>query len=159
MLRRLLLIVALAVGAVGLGARLAGHRDATPLAIWGGMIAAAVLVERWRYKDRRTEDGDGWADQVRFRIESGPIKDTYTLDYEWDVLEDGTGVVSWTLVEGEVLKAMDGSYTLESVADGTKVTYALAVDVRIPMIGAIKRTAEKKIVTGALDGLKKRVEG
>lgn len=106
-----------------------------------------------------TEDGDGWADRVRFRIESGPIKDTYTLDYEWDVVEDGTGVVSWTLVEGEVLKAMDGSYTLESVAEGTKVTYALAVDVRIPMIGAIKRTAEKKIVTGALDGLKKRVEG
>lgn len=60
MLRKLLLIVALAVGAVGLGARLAGHRDATPFAIWGCVIAAAVLVERWRYRARRTEDGDGW---------------------------------------------------------------------------------------------------
>lgn len=60
MLRKLLLIVALAVGLVGLGARLAGHRDATPLAIWGCVIAAAVLVERWRYKARRPEDGDGW---------------------------------------------------------------------------------------------------
>jgi len=60
MLRKLLLIVALAVGAVGLGARLAGHRDATPLAIWGCVIAVAVLVERWRYQARRGEDGGGW---------------------------------------------------------------------------------------------------
>ena len=61
MLRNLLLIVALAVGALGLGARLAGHRDATPFAIWGCMIAAAVLVERWRYnKARSATDGNGW---------------------------------------------------------------------------------------------------
>lgn len=60
MLRKLLLIVALAVGAVGLGARLAGHRDAAPFAIWGCVIAAAVLVERWRYKARHAEAGDSW---------------------------------------------------------------------------------------------------
>lgn len=106
-----------------------------------------------------TEDGDGWADRVRFHLESGPIKDTYALDYEWDVVEDGTGVVSWTLVEGDVLKAMDGSYTLVDAGDGsTTITYALTVDVKIPMLGAVKRTAEKKIISAALDGLKQRVE-
>ena len=36
--------------------------------------------------------------------------------------------------------------------------YRLAVDVKIPMIGMIKRKAEKVIVDTALKGLKKRVE-
>jgi hypothetical protein len=38
------------------------------------------------------------------------------------------------------------------------VHYRLAVDVKIPMIGMIKRKAEKVIVDTALKGLKKRVE-
>mgnify|MGYP000314129939 CR=1 FL=1 len=43
--------------------------------------------------------------------------------------------------------------------DGTTtVKYQLAVDVSIPMIGLIKRKAEKVIVDTALKGLKKRVE-
>lgn len=60
MLRTLLLVVALAVGVIGLGARLAGHRDATPFALWGCLIAAAVLVERWRYRSRATPPGGDW---------------------------------------------------------------------------------------------------
>ena len=105
-----------------------------------------------------TEEGDGWADQVQFTLDAGAIKDTYVLDYEWDVVEDGTGVVSWSLVSAQVLKAMNGSYTLASDGAGTKVTYRLAVDVKIPMIGLLKRKAEKVIVDTALKELKKRVE-
>ena len=104
------------------------------------------------------EDGDGWADQVQFTLDAGAIKDTYVLDYEWDVVEDGTGVVSWTLVSATVLKAMNGSYTLAADGPGTRVTYRLAVDVKIPMIGLLKRKAERVIVDTALKELKKRVE-
>jgi ribosome-associated toxin RatA of RatAB toxin-antitoxin module len=107
-----------------------------------------------------TEEGDGWADQVQFTLDAGAIKDTYTLDYEWDVHEDGTGVVSWRLVEATVLKAMNGSYTLVAAGeDATTVTYRLAVDVKIPMLGMLKRKAEKVIIDTALKSLKKRVEG
>ena len=42
--------------------------------------------------------------------------------------------------------------------DGTEVTYRLAVDLSIPMIGMLKRKAEKVIIDTALKGLKKRVE-
>ena len=104
------------------------------------------------------EEGDGWADQVEFTLDAGAIKDTYGLDYEWDVVEDGTGVVSWSLVSAQVLKAMNGSYTLASDGEATKVTYRLAVDVKIPMIGLLKRKAEKVISDTALKQLKKRVE-
>lgn len=106
-----------------------------------------------------SEEGDGWADQVEFTLDAGVIKDTYTLDYDWEVSEDGTGVVSWGLVKANVLKAMNGSYTLACEGAGTRVTYRLNVDLRIPMLGMLKRKAEKVIVDTALTELKKRVEG
>ncbi|HEU5144702.1 MAG TPA: SRPBCC family protein [Dermatophilaceae bacterium] len=105
------------------------------------------------------EEGDGWADQVEFTLDAGAIRDTYVLDYDWDVIEDGTGVVSWSLVSATVLKTMNGSYALAAEGDRTRVTYRLTVDVKIPMIGLLKRKAEKVIVDTALKGLKKRVEG
>ena len=126
---------------------------------WAAEVKNATLI---------SEDGDGWADQVEFTLSAGPIKDTYVLEYDWDVAEDGTGVVSWHLVSGQVLKAMNGSYTLEDTtiedpgsADskaGTAVTYRLSVDVKIPMLGMLKRKAEKVIIDTALKELKKRVE-
>ena len=67
--------------------------------------------------------------------------------------------MSWNLVEGQLLKAMDGSYELTPSGQGTKVTYALSVDVRMPMIGMFRRKAEKTIIDGALKDLKQRVEG
>ncbi len=94
--------------------------------------------------------------EARFLIDSGGIKDDYTLEYEWD----GDVSVSWTLGEASMLKAMDGAYVLSDRGDGTtEVAYQLAVDVKIPMLGMIKRKAEKVIVDTALKGLKARVEG
>jgi ribosome-associated toxin RatA of RatAB toxin-antitoxin module len=100
-------------------------------------------------------DGDdGRAREVHFELDASPIKDTYTLGYEWS----GDEAVSWTLLESRMLKAMDGSYELRSLGDDTEVTYRLAVDISMPMIGMLKRKAEKVIVDTALKGLKKRVE-
>ena len=58
-----------------------------------------------------------------------------------------------------LLKGLTGSYTLARSAGGTKVTYDLEVDVSMPMIGMLKRKAEKHIINTALTELKKRVEG
>lgn len=106
-----------------------------------------------------SEDGDGWADQVEYVLDAGAVKDTYVLEYNWDgIAEDGSGSVSWKLVRAGVLKALDGTYTLTAKDGGTQVDYALAVDVKIPMIGLLKRKAEKVIIDTALKELKKRVE-
>ena len=51
---------------------------------------------------------DGRAEQVYFALDVSPIKDEYTLAYDWD----GDREVTWTLVEGKMLKALDGAYTL-----------------------------------------------
>ena len=97
---------------------------------------------------------DGRGEVVYFELEATPIKDAYSLKYDWQ----GDRRVDWTLVEGKMLRGLDGSYLLEPQASGTKVTYQLAVDLSIPMIGMLRRKAEKVIIDTALKGLKKRVE-
>jgi ribosome-associated toxin RatA of RatAB toxin-antitoxin module len=93
--------------------------------------------------------------RVRFTMDAGPIKDSYTLDYTW-AGDDRS--VSWTLVKGQMQRAQDGSYALAEGAGTTTVTYSLAVDLNIPMIGMLRRKAEKVIIDTALKGLKRRVE-
>ncbi len=107
--------------------------------------------------------GSDRAERVRFTMDAGPIKDSYTLDYDW--APDGRSV-SWTLVKGQIQRAQTGSYQLlgdgeqagEQTGEQTTVTYTLAVDLNIPMIGMLRRKAEKVIIDTALKGLKRRVE-
>ncbi|WP_037906165.1 SRPBCC family protein [Actinacidiphila yeochonensis] len=99
---------------------------------------------------------NGRAEQVRLVLDAGAIKDDHTLAYEWT----GSDEVRWSLVKSQMLRTLDGSYALRPVDGGTRteVTYQLTVDVKIPMLGMIKRKAEKVIIDRALAGLKKRVE-
>lgn len=69
---------------------------------WAKQVTSCTVV---------SEDGDGWADRVRFVLDAGAIKDRYVLEYDWDIDEDGVGSVSWSLVESDA-KAMNGTYTL-----------------------------------------------
>jgi len=96
----------------------------------------------------------GKAKTVRMVLDHTLVKDNYVLAYEWK-----PHAVSWKLIEGNLLRAMDGSYLLKSNGAKTTVTYTLAVDINMPMIGMFKRKAEKTIIDSALKGLKKRVEG
>ncbi len=109
-----------------------------------GMKAAEVVAT----------DADGRAETVQFELEAAPIKDSYTLKYRYV----GANTLRWTLAEGRMLRAMEGSYELVESGTSTQVTYQLSVDVAIPMIGLLRRKAEKVIIDTALKGLKKRVE-
>ncbi|MCD6639362.1 MAG: SRPBCC family protein [Nocardioides sp.] len=98
---------------------------------------------------------DGRAEEVFFSLDVPPIKDEYTLAYDWD----GDREVTWWLVQGKMLKSLDGVYSLRDLGNGsTEVTYRLALDVHIPLIGMLKRKGEKILIDAALKGLKKRVE-
>ncbi|MCW2830984.1 MAG: cyclase [Aeromicrobium sp.] len=99
---------------------------------------------------------NGRAQQVHFVLDASPIRDEYQLGYTWD----GDRSVSWSLTEkGAMLTSMDGAYVLDPVdGDQTRVTYQLAVDVSVPLLGMLKRKAEKVIIDTALKGLKKQVE-
>jgi ribosome-associated toxin RatA of RatAB toxin-antitoxin module len=93
------------------------------------------------------------AEHVHFELDAG-VKDAYTLEY--DYADQHT--LHWHLVDGKLMRGMDGTYELSPTGTGTHVTYRLAVDLAIPMIGMLRRKAEKVIIDTALKGLKKRVE-
>jgi ribosome-associated toxin RatA of RatAB toxin-antitoxin module len=132
--------------------------DASPAEVMG-VIGDFAAYPEWAKGVTTAEvvkDGpDGWAEQVFFALDVSPIKDEYTLVYVWS----GDEQVTWQLDEGKMLKALDGAYLLTDPGDGsTDVTYRLALDVSIPLIGMLKRKGEKILIDAALKGLKKRVE-
>ncbi|MEP7160317.1 MAG: SRPBCC family protein [Dermatophilaceae bacterium] len=125
----------------------------------GDVEAYPEWTDQMRSARILAEDEAGWPDQVEFTVDAGILKDTYVLQYAWDLDEDGSGLVSWHLVRGQALTAMDGSYSLSAEGAATRVVYRLSIDSRISLPGIVKRKAEKAIIASALDGLKKRVEG
>lgn len=132
--------------------------DAAPEAVMA-VIADFPAYPAWakgvKTAEVRSSFPDGQAEHVFFVLDVPPIKDEYTLAYQWD----GSRQVTWTLVEGKMLRALDGAYVLREVAPGaTEVTYRLSLDVSIPLIGMLKRKGEKILIDTALKGLKKRVE-
>ncbi len=120
--------------------------DFTAYPEWISAIRSADVLE---------VDDAGRASRVRLQLDAGVVKDTFVLSYGWD----GDTAVQWRLAEpGSVISVMNGQYLLADSDDGTTVTYDLTVDVRIPMLGIVKRRAERAIVDNALKGLKKRAE-
>ncbi|WET81897.1 SRPBCC family protein [Amycolatopsis sp. QT-25] len=133
--------------------------DAEPARVMA-VIADFPAYPEWAKAVRETEvlgeDDHGRAKQVKLTLDAGPIKDVYTLEYDWDA--DGNGV-SWHLVKGQMQKAQNGRYALEALGGGrTKVTYTLSVELALPMIGLLRRKAEKMVMDTALKELKKRAE-
>ncbi|HEV7825732.1 MAG TPA: SRPBCC family protein [Mycobacteriales bacterium] len=115
---------------------------------WAGAVKTVEVQGRY---------GDGHASQVRFVIDAGVVRDDYVLEYAY---AEDLSRVEWHLVRGETQKSQHGSYDLVDNGDGTTtVTYTLAVELSIPMLGMFKRKAEKVIMDTALKELKKRAEG
>ena len=113
---------------------------------WAGGVRSAEVIE---------PGADGRARVVRFEIDAGLIKDSYMLAYEWDA----DTAVHWELAEGgSMISELSGSYLLADDGPGTRVTYELSVGLKVPMIGMLKRRAEKTIIVTALKGLKARSE-
>jgi hypothetical protein len=102
-----------------------------------------------------TPTGAPLARQVWYRMDAGALRDEHTLEYEYPSGSE----VRWSLVSSTMMRSLEGSYLVEDAGGGSShVTYQLTVDVKLPMIGMIKRKAEKLIIDRALAGLKKRVE-
>jgi uncharacterized membrane protein len=100
---------------------------------------------------------DGYASQVRFVLDAGVFADEYTLEYEY---ADDISRIEWHLVApSKMQKSQDGSYDLVDNGDAsTTVTYTIAVELSIGMLGMFRRKAEKMIMDTALKELKRRVE-
>jgi uncharacterized membrane protein len=114
--------------------------------IWAGSVRSAEVLET---------GADGRARRAAFSLDAGIVRDDYELEYVWT----GDERVEWDLVSGQMMRAQHGSYDLRADGpDSTYVTYSLSVDLAIPMLGLLKRKAERVVMDTALKELKKRVE-
>jgi hypothetical protein len=131
--------------------------EAPPAAVMA-VIADFGSYPAWakgvKVADVESTGPDGRPSEVHFVLDVAPIKDDYTLAYTWD----GDRQVTWTLARGNMLRALDGAYILRDLGGSTEVTYRLALDLTIPLIGMLKRRGEKILIETALRGLKTRVE-
>jgi ribosome-associated toxin RatA of RatAB toxin-antitoxin module len=123
-------------------------------------IADIESYPKWISEYKEVEvleaDDDGYPKLARMLMDAGIFKDTLIMAYEWPADRQS---LSWTLQSSSLLKSLEGTYRLAPKDSGTEVTYELAVDLAVPMIGMLKRKAERRLIDGALKDLKKRVEG
>lgn len=100
------------------------------------------------------EKGDsGEVTKARFVLE-GFIKE---IEYVLAYTHDRPNSLSWSSIESDDVKLLEGSYNFQPGEDGTEVIYALTVETVFTIPGFIRRQAERQIVTTALRGLRKRV--
>lgn len=113
----------------------------------------------WNGEIKRVEvketDEAGRPVEVWFEVDAKLKTVTYTLEYEYANAPES---YSWRLVDGDV-KELSGSYSFDEFEDVTDVTYELELDPGFPVPGLLRRQGESRIKKGALEGLKKRVEG
>ena len=123
---------------------------------WARDVKSVDVLER---------DEEGRAARVAFRAAAMGHSARYVLRYSYagGTSEPADPVrISWVLEQGDIMRRLDGEYVFEP-GDGddeaTTVTYRLAVELAVPLPGFVKRRAETKIITTALDELKRRCEG
>lgn len=132
--------------------------DADPATVMD-VIADIGSYPEWvnEYKEAEVLEADdqGYPKVARLVLDAAVLKDSMVLAYQWPTDHES---VTWSLVSSTLLKSLDGAYRLAPKGSGTDVTYELSVDLMIPMIGLLKRKAERRLTDTALKDLKKRVE-
>ncbi len=132
--------------------------DADPSTVMD-VIADIGSYPDWvaEYQEAEVLEADeaGYPLVARLVLDAAVLKDSMVLAYEWPPHRNS---VTWSLVSSNLLRSLDGAYRLSPKGSGTDVTYELSVDLMIPMIGLLKRKAERRLTDTALKDLKKRAE-
>jgi ribosome-associated toxin RatA of RatAB toxin-antitoxin module len=123
------------------------------------VIADIGSYPEWVSEYKETEvleaDEEGYPKTARLVLDAAVLRDTMVLSYDWPPDRKS---VRWTLVSSSLLRGLEGAYHLSPKGSGTDVTYELSVELMIPIIGLLKRKAERRLTDTALKDLKKRVE-
>jgi uncharacterized membrane protein len=102
-----------------------------------------------------TRDDQGRASRVEYRASALGRSTHYTLEYNYSEVPDR---LSWTLVDGDIMRALNGAYSFVEVDGGTQVFYELDIELVVPLPGFVKRRAEARILIEAVKELKARAE-
>src|SRR5579875_1049241 len=125
----------------------------------------AVVADVERYpewvadvKDVRVLERDvhGRPSVVSFRAGAFGRSAHYVLEYDYS---KAPHELTWSQRDGDITRSLDGRYEFAPTDDqSTEVHYELAIDLRVPMPGFVRRRAEGHILHAAVRDLKARVE-
>lgn len=102
----------------------------------------------------RSRDDQGRPGRVEFRASALGRSTRYTLEYDYS---DAPNRLSWHLVDGDIMRSIDGAYSFVEVDGGTQVFYEIEIELVIPLPGFVKRRAEQRILDTVRE-LKTRAE-
>jgi len=102
----------------------------------------------------RSRDEAGRPQEVEFRASALGRSTHYTLRYDY---ADAPSVLAWSMVRGDIQRAIDGSYHLDHADGSTQVRYDLSIELVVPLPGFVKRRAEVRILNTVRE-LKTRAE-
>lgn len=112
---------------------------------WARDVKEASVLER---------DAHGRATKVEYRASALGRSTHYTLAYDYSQSPER---LSWSLVEGDIMRVIEGAYTFAPEGTGTNITYSLQIELIVPLPGFVKRRAEVRILH-TLKELKSRAE-
>lgn len=112
---------------------------------WARDVKQAVVRER---------GGDGRPTVVEYRASALGRSTHFTLRYDYSQLPSR---LSWTMIDGDIMRSIAGSYGFTAVDGGTRVEYDLSIELVLPLPGFVKRRAEMRILS-SLKELKARIE-
>ncbi len=101
---------------------------------------------------------EGLPSRVFFRVGAMGRSVSYTLDYYYG---SNPLRVAWRLMEGTLLRRLDGEYRfipVPSDPSATDLHFRLEVDMLTKMPGFVTRRAEQRIINSAIDGVRNRAE-
>jgi hypothetical protein len=118
---------------------------------WTSDVKQVTVLER---------DALGRGTRVEYYVSGLGRRVRYVLDYDFT---DAPAAFSWSMVEGDLLRALDGRYAFAPNGaspdeGGTHVDYTLRVDLAVPLPGLVKRRASGMIMGNALRDLRRAVE-
>jgi len=112
---------------------------------WARDVKEAVVRER---------GADGRPTVMEYRASALGRSTHFTLRYDYSQLPSR---ISWTMVDGDIMRSIAGSYGFMEVDGGTRVEYDLSIELVLPLPGFVKRRAEMRILS-SLKELKARIE-
>jgi ribosome-associated toxin RatA of RatAB toxin-antitoxin module len=113
---------------------------------WAKDIKEVQILER---------DDQGRGAKVEYRAAAMGKSTRYVLAYDFS---EAPAAFTWEVVESDMLRQLDGRYGFEADDGGTRVTYDLTADPKVPLPGFIKRRVASTIIGTALKELKREVE-
>jgi len=102
----------------------------------------------------RERDSEGRPTVVEYRASALGRSTHFTLRYVHSQLPDR---LSWSMIDGDIMRSITGSYAFMTVEGGTRVEYTLSIELVLPLPGFVKRRAEMRILS-SLKELKARIE-